>query len=298
MEITPSPFDHDFGLVADMIRLHARRDPARRALVDAHGEIDYGDARRADGPRRRRPAARRRRCRARRSRSAPQLGRAMRRSSSAPCAPASSSRRSPRRSRRRAFAAHARRLPAPGCCSSTRARPRWSATRGERAAASSRSTRSAGPRLRRLARPGRQRAAAGRRSRPDMAVQHHLFVGHDRHAEGHRPAARACAGRTSMRGGRLRLRRRTRSPCWRRRSTRTPRWSCSSRPSRSAARVVLMAKFDAERYLALAEQHRVTHTMLVPVQYQRLMAQPALRRATTCRRSGSSSAPARRSRRR
>ena len=36
--------------------------------------------------------------------------------------------------------------------------------------------------------------------------------------------------------------------------------------------VVLMAKFDAAGYLALAQRHRVTHTMLVPVQYQRLMA--------------------------
>lgn len=36
--------------------------------------------------------------------------------------------------------------------------------------------------------------------------------------------------------------------------------------------VVLMGKFDAAGYLALAEQHRVTHTMLVPVQYQRIMA--------------------------
>jgi len=36
--------------------------------------------------------------------------------------------------------------------------------------------------------------------------------------------------------------------------------------------VVLMAKFDAAGYLALAEKHRVTHTMLVPVQYQRIMA--------------------------
>ena len=36
--------------------------------------------------------------------------------------------------------------------------------------------------------------------------------------------------------------------------------------------VVLMPKFDASRYLVLAAQHRVTHTMLVPVQYQRLMA--------------------------
>ena len=38
--------------------------------------------------------------------------------------------------------------------------------------------------------------------------------------------------------------------------------------------VVLMAKFNAAEYLALAQAHRVTHTMLVPVQYQRLMALP------------------------
>ena len=38
--------------------------------------------------------------------------------------------------------------------------------------------------------------------------------------------------------------------------------------------VILMDKFDAATYLALAEKHRVTHTMLVPVQYQRLMALP------------------------
>ena len=38
--------------------------------------------------------------------------------------------------------------------------------------------------------------------------------------------------------------------------------------------VVLMAKFDAAQYLALAQAHRITHTMLVPVQYQRLMALP------------------------
>lgn len=36
--------------------------------------------------------------------------------------------------------------------------------------------------------------------------------------------------------------------------------------------VVLMPKFDARSYLQLAEQHGITHTMLVPVQYQRLMA--------------------------
>ena len=38
--------------------------------------------------------------------------------------------------------------------------------------------------------------------------------------------------------------------------------------------VVQMPKFDAEGYLALAQAQRVTHTMLVPVQYQRLMAHP------------------------
>jgi long-chain acyl-CoA synthetase len=38
--------------------------------------------------------------------------------------------------------------------------------------------------------------------------------------------------------------------------------------------VHLMAKFDAAAYLALAQTLRVTHTMLVPVQYQRIMALP------------------------
>ncbi len=36
--------------------------------------------------------------------------------------------------------------------------------------------------------------------------------------------------------------------------------------------LVLMPKFDARAYLELAQQWRVTHTMLVPVQYQRIMA--------------------------
>ena len=38
--------------------------------------------------------------------------------------------------------------------------------------------------------------------------------------------------------------------------------------------VVLMKKFDAHRYLELAQEYRATHTMLVPVQYQRIMALP------------------------
>lgn len=37
-------------------------------------------------------------------------------------------------------------------------------------------------------------------------------------------------------------------------------------------RVILMPKFDAEGYLELAETERATHTMLVPVQYQRILA--------------------------
>ena len=38
--------------------------------------------------------------------------------------------------------------------------------------------------------------------------------------------------------------------------------------------VVLMAKFDACRFLELAQKHRATHAMLVPVQYRRIMALP------------------------
>ena len=42
------------------------------------------------------------------------------------------------------------------------------------------------------------------------------------------------------------------------------------------------AKFDAASYLALAEEERATHTMLVPVQYQRILALPSST-ASTCR---------------
>ena len=42
--------------------------------------------------------------------------------------------------------------------------------------------------------------------------------------------------------------------------------------------IVLMPKFDALEYLRLAEKHRMTHTMLVPVQYRRVMALPEFER--------------------
>jgi long-chain acyl-CoA synthetase len=42
--------------------------------------------------------------------------------------------------------------------------------------------------------------------------------------------------------------------------------------ARGGAVVLAPPKFDAGAWLALAEKHRVTHTMLVPVQYQRILA--------------------------
>ncbi|WP_175831333.1 class I adenylate-forming enzyme family protein [Burkholderia cepacia] len=38
--------------------------------------------------------------------------------------------------------------------------------------------------------------------------------------------------------------------------------------------VILMTKFDASQYLELAQRYRATHTMMVPVQYQRLLEHP------------------------
>ena len=38
--------------------------------------------------------------------------------------------------------------------------------------------------------------------------------------------------------------------------------------------VVLMPKFDPAQFLALSQRHRVTHAMLVPVQYRRIMERP------------------------
>jgi acyl-CoA synthetase (AMP-forming)/AMP-acid ligase II len=43
-------------------------------------------------------------------------------------------------------------------------------------------------------------------------------------------------------------------------------------------KLVLMKKFDARTFLELASKHRATHTMLVPVQYRRIMALPDFER--------------------
>ncbi len=39
--------------------------------------------------------------------------------------------------------------------------------------------------------------------------------------------------------------------------------------------LVMMAKFDVEKFLQLSEKYRASHAMLVPVQYRRIMAHPA-----------------------
>jgi acyl-CoA synthetase (AMP-forming)/AMP-acid ligase II len=41
---------------------------------------------------------------------------------------------------------------------------------------------------------------------------------------------------------------------------------------------VLMSKFDSRKFLELAQRHRATHAMLVPVQYQRIMDLPEFER--------------------
>jgi long-chain acyl-CoA synthetase len=61
----------------------------------------------------------------------------------------------------------------------------------------------------------------------------------------------------------------------------------------AGARVVLMAKFDARRFLELAQRERATHYVLVPVQYRRIMSQPDFDTfdLSHCRLKSSTSAP-------
>jgi long-chain acyl-CoA synthetase len=59
------------------------------------------------------------------------------------------------------------------------------------------------------------------------------------------------------------------------------------------ATAVLMSKFDTRQYLALAARHRATHTVMVPVQYQRLLDDPSFDEhdLSSLRIKGSTSAP-------
>ena len=58
-------------------------------------------------------------------------------------------------------------------------------------------------------------------------------------------------------------------------------------------RLILMERFDAGRFLHLAESHAVSHAMLVPVQYRRILAHPDFDRTdlTAFRTKLSTSAP-------
>ncbi len=59
------------------------------------------------------------------------------------------------------------------------------------------------------------------------------------------------------------------------------------------ATAVLMSKFDTRQYLALAARHQATHTVMVPVQYQRLLDDPTFDEhdLSSLRIKGSTSAP-------
>ena len=150
-------------------------------------------ARRADGSRRACAAARRRARRATRSRCAASRRRCRRRCSWAGCAPA--------RGGAAGALGHAGRL-SPRCCAMRDARLLF-----VDAAAAALVPAEATARCIALdaGAPGTAfddwLAPPGTTPQPvdcqaGLAVQHHLLVGHDRHAEGHRAAARACAGRT------------------------------------------------------------------------------------------------------
>ena len=115
-------------------------------------------------------------------------------------------------------------------------------------------------------------AARPRGDRPAVAVQHHLFLGHHRRAQGHRAVARHALGPREARA---------------RFGYGPDAVTLLSTPLYSNTTLVVFfptaglrrhgrADVQVRRaaYLELAQRQRVTHTMLVPVQYQRIMARP------------------------
>ena len=54
----------------------------------------------------------------------------------------------------------------------------------------------------------------------------------------------------------------------------TPRCLCFCPPWPMAARAFIMEKFDTQRFLKLSEAEKITHAVLVPVQYERLLNDP------------------------
>ena len=104
-----------------------------------------------------------------------------------------------------------------------------------------------------------------------VGLQYHLFLRHHRQPEGNRAVACNALGHIQ----RAAIYEYDTSAVT---MIATPLYSnttlvCFFPPGHGGA-AVLMAKFDAVAYSRSRENHRATHTMLVPVQYQRIMALP------------------------
>ena len=117
-----------------------------------------------------------------------------------------------------------------------------------------------------------QRRAVRAADRPARRLQHHLQLGHDRPAQGHpaqprhaRPAGGALHGVRLRPGHDL---------------ARLDAALFQHDAGRRAGDVgvggttILMPKSDVVKFLEIAQRERVTHAMLVPVQYQRILAHP------------------------
>ncbi|MEO8524585.1 MAG: class I adenylate-forming enzyme family protein [Caldimonas sp.] len=272
MDPIANPFDHDFGLVADLIRDHARRDPGHAALVDEQRTISYGEldalmdriaaALQRDGVLPREAIAI---CAAASvSYAAVFLGALRAGVVVAPLAPGETAKSlagmlsdsgakllfvdaSTAESFDRATASSVPRIALDGNFDAGRALESWLAPAG------------AAPRP---VSPGPDWAfniiySSGTTGSPKGIVQPHAM----RWAQVRRGGAASGYG---PHGTTLLA---------------TPLYSNTTLvvflPTMAwGGTTVLMPKFNAAEYLRLAQQHRATHTMLVPVQYRRLMALP------------------------